>query len=49
LRENGGDYTDIRFSDQRVGFELPPRTFDRNAPVDIAQVRQAAGETNAQP
>jgi len=42
LRETGGDYTDIQFSDQHVNFTLPPKTFDRNAPVDIEQIRAAA-------
>jgi hypothetical protein len=42
LRENGGDYTDIRFSEQFVNFELPLKTFDRNAPVDIGAIRSAA-------
>jgi outer membrane lipoprotein-sorting protein len=44
LRETGGDYTDIRFSEQTVGLALPPKTFDRNAPVPIEHVRAAAAE-----
>ena len=42
LRENGGDFTDIQFSEQVVNCELPPKTFDRSAPVDIGKIRQAA-------
>lgn len=42
LRETGGDSTDIRFSEQAVGVALPPKTFDRNAPVSLEQIRQAA-------
>jgi outer membrane lipoprotein-sorting protein len=44
LRETDGDYTDIRFSEQVVGLALPPKTFDRNAPVDIEQIRAVASE-----
>ena len=44
LRETGGDYTDIRFSGQVVGLVLPPKTFDRNAPVDLESLRLAALE-----
>jgi outer membrane lipoprotein-sorting protein len=47
LRENGGDYTDIQFSEQFVNVELPPKTFDRSAPVDIDKIRAAAA--NAKP
>jgi outer membrane lipoprotein-sorting protein len=47
LRENGGDYTDIRFSEQSVNFEPPAGTFDRGAPVDIGKIRSAAA--NAKP
>ncbi len=42
LRENGGDYTDIQFSEQIVNQELPSTTFDRTAPVAIEQIRAAA-------
>jgi outer membrane lipoprotein-sorting protein len=42
LRETGGDYTDIRFSEQAVGLVLPPKTFDRNAPVPVEQIHPAA-------
>jgi outer membrane lipoprotein-sorting protein len=42
LRENGGDYTEIQFSEQFVNLELPAKTFDRSAPVDIEQIRVAA-------
>jgi outer membrane lipoprotein-sorting protein len=44
LRETGGDYTDIRFSEQAVGVALPPKTFDRTAPADLEQIRAAAAE-----
>jgi len=44
LRETGGDFTDIRFSDQVAGLVLPSKTFDRNAPVDVEQIRAAAAE-----
>ena len=47
LRENGGDYTDIQFSEQFVNLKLPPNTFDRSAPVDIENIRSAAA--NAKP
>jgi outer membrane lipoprotein-sorting protein len=47
LRENGGDYTDIQFSGQLVNLELPAKTFDRNAPVEIEKIRAAA--TSARP
>ena len=49
LRENGGDYTDIRFSEQAVNLELPPLTFDRNAPLALADIQQAAAKAKAQP
>jgi outer membrane lipoprotein-sorting protein len=49
LRENGGDYTDIRFSEQTVNLELPPLTFDRNAPLALADIQQAAAKAKAQP
>jgi outer membrane lipoprotein-sorting protein len=44
LRETGGDFTDICFSDQVVGPVLPPKTFDRNAPADLETIRAAAAE-----
>lgn len=44
LRETGGDYTDIHFSDQAVGLTLPPATFDRNAPLPIEQIHPATSE-----
>jgi len=47
LRENGGDHTDIQFSEQFVNLELPPKTFDLNAPVDIEKIRSATA--NAKP
>jgi outer membrane lipoprotein-sorting protein len=49
LRETGGDYTDIRFSEQTVNLELPPLTFDRNAPLALADIQQAAAKAKAQP
>ena len=49
LRETGGDFTDIRFSEQVVGLELPPRTFDRNAPLALADILQAAAKAKVQP
>ena len=42
LRENGGDYTDIRFSEQFVNFEPPPKAFDRAAPADLEKIHAAA-------
>ncbi len=48
LRETGGDFTDIRFSEQVIGLELPVRTFDRNAPLALADIVQAAGKSKAQ-
>ena len=42
LRENGGDYTDIQFSEQFVNLKLPPNTFDRITPVDIENIRSVA-------
>ena len=42
LRETGGDYTDIQFSEQFVNRALPPKTFDRSAPVDIEQIKAVA-------
>lgn len=49
LRETGGDFTDIRFSEQVVGLELPPRTFDRNTPLALADILQAAAKAKVQP
>lgn len=42
LRENGGDYTDIRFSQLVANVDLPPKTFDRSAPAELATIRAAA-------
>jgi len=47
LRETDGDYTDIQFSEQFVNLELPSKTFDLNAPVDLEHIRAAAA--NAKP
>jgi hypothetical protein len=44
LRETGGDYTDIHFSEQVVGLALPRQTFDRNAPAPIERIHPAASE-----
>lgn len=41
LRETGGDYTDIVFSEQKVGVTLPKGTFDRSAPIDLDKLREA--------
>ena len=42
LRETGGDFTDIVFSEQVAGIELPAKTFDRAAPVDLEAIRKSA-------
>jgi outer membrane lipoprotein-sorting protein len=49
LRENDGDFTDIRFSDQSVGVVFPARTFDRSAPADIEEIRRAGSKNPATP
>ena len=49
LRETGGDFTDIRFIEQIIGLELPARTFDRNAPLPLADIVQAAAKNKARP
>jgi outer membrane lipoprotein-sorting protein len=41
LREVGGDYTEIRFSDQAANPTLPAATFDRIKPADLELVRRA--------
>jgi outer membrane lipoprotein-sorting protein len=41
LREVGGDYTEIRFSDHAVNLILPAATFDRIKPADLELVRRA--------
>ena len=41
LREVGGDFTDIRFSEQVAGPKLPPETFDRSRPTDLEQIQRA--------
>jgi hypothetical protein len=41
LREEDGDFTDIRFSEQAAGAALPAATFDRSQPTDLEQVRRA--------
>jgi len=42
LRETGGDYTDIAFTEQVVNFELPQKSFDLNAPAEVAALQAAA-------
>ena len=42
LCETDGDYTDIEFTKQVVNFELPPKTFDLDAPTDIGTIQAAA-------
>jgi outer membrane lipoprotein-sorting protein len=49
LRETDGDYTDIRFGEQFVNLELPPKTFDLNAPVDLENIRVAAANAKPKP
>ena len=49
LRETGGDDTDIRFSEQVVGAALPPMTFDRNAPLELEQIRAAVAKAQTKP
>jgi outer membrane lipoprotein-sorting protein len=46
LRENGGDFTDIRFDQQVVNAAFQERTFDRKTPLDLKSVEQAALQTN---
>ena len=40
LREQGGDFTDIRFSEQMAEPPLPAGTFNLNQPADLEQIRQ---------
>lgn len=49
LRETGGDFTDIRFSEQVVDLELPPGTFDQKAPLPLADILRVAAKPRAQP
>ena len=42
LRESGGDFTDIFFSEQVAGLEFPAKTFDRSAPANLEVIREAA-------
>jgi outer membrane lipoprotein-sorting protein len=46
LREVGGDFTDIRFSEQVAEPPLPEGTFDRSKPVDLEKIRQAVQARN---
>jgi outer membrane lipoprotein carrier protein len=41
LREQDGDFTDIRFSEQMAGPPLPTGTFDCNQPADLDKIRQS--------
>ncbi len=41
LREQDGDFTDIRFSEQMAEPPLPPGTFDRDKPADLELIRQS--------
>jgi outer membrane lipoprotein carrier protein len=41
LREQDGDFTDIRFSAQMAGPPLPAGTFDLNKPADLDLIRQS--------
>jgi len=47
LRETGGDFTDIRFSEQVVDLALPARTFDQKSPLALADILQAAAKSKA--
>jgi outer membrane lipoprotein-sorting protein len=49
LRENGGDYTDIQFTEQVAALAFPPRTFDRNSPTDLDPIRRAAAKARPTP
>lgn len=49
LRESGGDYTDIQFSEQFVNLKLPSNTFDLKAPADIETIRAAAANDKPKP
>jgi len=41
LREQDGDFTDIRFSEQMAEPPLPAGTFDCNQPADLEQIRRS--------
>jgi len=49
LREVGGDFTDIRFSEQVAEPPLPAGTFDRNKPADLEKIRQAVQSRKGAP
>lgn len=49
LRETGGDFTDIQFSEQTIGVAFPARAFDRTAPVALTEIRAAASRNTKQP
>ena len=42
LRETGGDFTDIRFTNQTVGVSLPAKVFDRAQPTPLKEIQTAA-------
>jgi outer membrane lipoprotein carrier protein len=42
LRENNGDYTDIRFDHQVVNLKFDGQTFDQAAPLGVERIRQMA-------
>ncbi len=42
LREKDGDYTTIQFDAQVVNVKFDEQTFNRQAPLDVEQIRQAA-------
>lgn len=42
LRETGGDFTDIRFTNQTVGVSLPAKVFDRAQPAPLKEIQAAA-------
>jgi outer membrane lipoprotein carrier protein len=49
LRETNGDFTDIVFSDQVAGLELPPKSFDRIDPARLEELIQCGKKAKAQP
>jgi outer membrane lipoprotein-sorting protein len=49
LRENDGDYTEIRFVGQVAGIEFPQKTFDLNHPLEIQTVEKATHPQESHP
>jgi outer membrane lipoprotein-sorting protein len=49
LREAGGDFTDIRFSEQVTEPPLPPGTFHRRNPADLEQILRAVQQPKPMP